>query len=59
VSLYLNEHERSALASIDYDALRKLIDEAVWSGARACSMSLGSRAAETTSLAGYGGSNGT
>lgn len=32
LSLYLNEHERSALASIDGDALHKLIDEAVWSG---------------------------
>jgi hypothetical protein len=31
VSLYLNEHERSALASIDRDGLRKLIDEAVCS----------------------------
>ena len=31
MSLYLNEHERSATPSIDRDELRKLIDEAVWS----------------------------
>lgn len=30
MSLYVHEHERSALASIDLDALRELVEEAVW-----------------------------